>query len=83
MLVVQVALWSAVTHEKSELGRMFIVNDGTGDWERGNYDVLLADPSLSIRDSFATPRKMARVENWARNRTVWALTRKALAELGL
>ena len=37
MIVVRVELHSAITNKVTEIGRMVIVNDGTGDHHTGNY----------------------------------------------
>jgi hypothetical protein len=38
MLVVRIELWSAVTGEKTEIGRMYVANDGTSErQDRGDY----------------------------------------------
>jgi hypothetical protein len=37
MLVVRVELHSAITRHTTEIARMIIANDGTGDSTRGNY----------------------------------------------
>jgi hypothetical protein len=43
MIVVKIELWSARTGEQTELGRMYIANDGTSrDPKRGDYKVKVA-----------------------------------------
>lgn len=39
MIVVKIELWSAITGKATEIGRMHISNDGTGDQKRRNYKV--------------------------------------------
>lgn len=41
MIVVKIELWSAITHQASEIGRMYIANDGSGTATRGSYDVAV------------------------------------------
>lgn len=42
MLVVKVELHSSITGEITELARLIIANDGTGDVKKGNYNVYRA-----------------------------------------
>lgn len=76
MIIVKIELHSAITGKMTELGRLHIVNDGTGDRRRGNYDVT----------KFGRHRhrlKTARVENHARlSLSIWKLLRKALDAVG-
>lgn len=37
MIIIRVELWSAITHKTTELARMAIANDGTGNHNLGNY----------------------------------------------
>lgn len=77
MIVVKIELHSAITGEVSELGRLHIVNDGTGTPTRGNYYV----------DKIGKRRRLlktARVENHPRkSHTVFRLLRRALEALGV
>lgn len=41
MIVVKIELWSAITHRISEIGRMYIANDGSGSAERGDYKAVV------------------------------------------
>lgn len=41
MIVVKIELWSAITHRISEIGRMYIANDGSGSAERGDYQAAV------------------------------------------
>ncbi len=78
MIVVKIELHSAITGEVSEIGRMNIANDGSGDAGRGNYSA-----ALMRRGS---PNKVLRhgeVKNHARQSySVWVLIAKALASVG-
>lgn len=80
MLVVTVTLHSAVTGEVTELGRMIIANDGTGSYERGNYDAKVARKGVTDnRELWHKPLRTARVENYPRwSYTIWELVRRAL-----
>ncbi len=86
MIVVRVELWSAVTHKKTELARMFISNDETVTLQNpnlGNYNgVTFIGRSAEALDK-QTPSKRARVENWRRNDFhVWNLVRAMLENMG-
>lgn len=52
MIVVKVELHSAITKQVSELGRMYIANDGSGTPERGDYSV-----AVCRKGSLAPPRE--------------------------
>jgi hypothetical protein len=78
MLVVKIELHSAITGKVTEIGRMHIVNDGTGDVERGNYNV-----ELMRRGTERKVQRFGRVTNHARlSYSVWRLVSKALAAVG-
>ncbi len=78
MIVVKVELHSAITGEISEIGRMEICNDGTGDSTRGNYT-----GKLFRRGSTKRAMKQAHVKNHARlSYSVWVLVAKMLGALG-
>ena len=87
MLVVKVELWSAVTGKVSELGRMYLANDGSLHGSRGSYDIKVArrgsKQPQSIRQfkgwgSIKTTRT-GRVENYPRaSYNVWRLITRAL-----
>lgn len=83
MLVVKVELYSAITGEISELGRMIIANDGTGDHEIGNYDVKMARPRQDLNAAiWRNPDRQGRVEGYDRlNRPVWELVHLSLDAL--
>lgn len=80
MIVVTVALVSAVTNKTSTLAIMVIANDGTGSADAGNYSCLqLRAPRFNIE----TPARRGRVEAHRRKAlSVWSLVAKALAGLG-
>jgi hypothetical protein len=84
MLVVTINLHSAITGEVSELGRMIIANDGSGDSEVGNYDVRLARKGVTDnRKIYHTPLREGRVLRHFRGKQpVWNLVKKALDSLG-
>lgn len=78
MIVVKVELHSAITGKVSEIGRMHIVNNGTGDHRVGNYIVRLMRRGTTHR-----VQKTGSVENHARlSRPVWDLVVKALTSVG-
>lgn len=90
MIVVKVELWSAITHERTELARMVIANDG-GTRTRGDYKVA----ALRGRDTLTLGRNTlawvtdgsgathtGEVKNHARlSEHVWNLVAKALAAM--
>lgn len=41
MIVVTVELHSAITGDVSQIGKVTLINDGTGTHEIGNYDVIV------------------------------------------
>ncbi len=78
MIVVKIELHSAITGEVSEIGRMHIVNDASGDSTRGNYAT-----ALMRRGTTATVQRRGVVKGHARLAySVWVLVAKALAGLG-
>jgi hypothetical protein len=83
MIVVRVELWSARTGRKTELARMHIINDDTGDLKRRNYHV----ETLRGRSAkaFARPvvQRSVRVTGWPSEALhVWNLVGFALAAMG-
>ena len=81
MLVVTVELWPfGIKSERKELATMVIANDGTGDVERGNYNVRRFIPGEFAKSYEA--RKFgeieANVKDHPRFSSVWLLVRKAL-----
>jgi len=88
MLVVKIELWSAITGKVTEVGRMYLGNDGSSlDPSRGNYDVKVARKGTSrwagLKDfpgwhAVKTVRE-GRVENYPRKSyNVWRLVLRAL-----
>lgn len=70
MIQVLVLLQSAVTSRASVISEMKIVNDGTGSFEYGNYDVELIPERR--------PRVRVRVEDFRRDLGAEALIMEAL-----
>jgi len=78
MIVVKVELHSARTGEVSEIGRMLVINDGSGSLEKGNYLIRLLR-----RGSTSKVQREARVTGHARQSySVWVLVAKALWAVG-
>lgn len=77
MLEVKVVLHHAVTGEVREIANMTITNDGTGDPDRGNYDVRLSEESLHVPNGALA----ARVEGYPRSLplSVWTLVCGAIS----
>lgn len=74
MLIVNVTLHSAITGKETLIAQMEITNDGTGDLDHGNYDVV--KKTLS-RSRWYEVR--ARVERHSRHHEgVWMLLESAL-----
>ena len=82
MLVVKIELWSAVTGAETELGRMYLANDGTArDPAKGNYDVKVARKGSKEYESWNEIKttRTGRVENYPRlSYNVWRLITRAL-----
>ena len=74
MIRVTIELVSAITGKTSNIGRMLIINDGTGSRLRGNYKVLVLK-----RGSDVVTQRSGRVENFPRlSYNVWRLVSRAL-----
>lgn len=86
MIVVRVELWSAVTGERKEIGRMHICNDGHASMKnirRGAYNGM----TFVGRDAEALDRrqisKTGRVEDYPRlDLHVWNLVSRMLVAMG-
>lgn len=86
MIVVKIELWSAVTHEVSEIGRMYIANDGSGTVDRGDYSVAVCrrgntePPRELIPDPMGKPAaRLAGVKDYPRLAyNVWRLIARAV-----
>lgn len=85
MIVVKIELHSAITHKITEIGRMYICNDGTCiDPSKGNYDVYVNRkgskkiPNPLIKENPKYLRK-GKVLNYPRlSYNVWKLIARAL-----
>lgn len=72
-----------VEERKVELGMIEIVNNGTGDWNRGNYNVELSgtDP-VFVTDLVPGIGESARIEGFDRkNLNAWHLVMVAFSAL--
>jgi len=79
MLVVKIEMHSARTGKITELGNMIIANDGTGEPNRGNYNVIVGRRGQHWRTAPKRPVRTGRVENFPRNAySVWRLVLRAL-----
>lgn len=83
MIVVRVELWSAIDGRKTELARMHIINDGTGNGTVGNYECnTLRGRSTEALDR-GQPQRTGRVEEYRRlDHHVWNLVNRALTNMG-
>ena len=82
MLVIKVELWPGGDPGKAELvGGATVVNDGTGTWDRGNYDIEFSGERDKLTDHTAIKR--VRVEGFPRLELgAFELLRRAFAKLG-
>lgn len=82
MLVVKIELWAATTGKVSELGRMYIANDGTqGAGNKGNYDVKVCRKGSFEADSWGGIKatRTGKVKGYPRlSYNVWRLITRAL-----
>lgn len=75
MLVIKLELHDANTGKVSELGRLEIVNDGTGTREVGNYNyMLLGKDARGQRMSW-----IGSVLGWSRRNSAWQLVQRVLS----
>lgn len=84
---VTIELVSAITHKTTEIGRMYIANDGEGAKDRGNYNVAVCRRGTTVlpldldRNLFSkapTATRKGRVENYPRLAyNVWRLITRA------
>jgi hypothetical protein len=80
MIRIRVELIAASTGQVTELARMYIVNDGTGDDPHvGNYDVEVLRGRSAEQLDRRTVQKLGKVRNYPRLRYhVWHLVALAL-----
>lgn len=81
MIVVRIELVSARTGRISEIGRMYIANDETGDARRSNYDAKVCRRGSFDYDGWENVRatREGRVENYpSAAYNVWRLVIRAL-----
>lgn len=79
MIVVKVELHSAQTGKATEIGKMFIVNDGKGSKRRRNYIV-----AVTRRRNSCVVQRRGEVKNHpSLSVSVWTLVRKALQAVDL
>lgn len=87
MIVVKVELWSAITHQKTELARMVIANEGTNDNPRkGDYSVatMRGRNEISLHKAMMSRTHTKEGKVVGHNRLqehVWNLVAKALAAM--
>lgn len=83
MLIVRVELHSAITGKATELARMYICNDNTGDFNSRNYNgIALRGRDKETLDK-ETVQKQARLLNFKSEQFhVWNLVRAMLTNLG-
>lgn len=79
MIIVRIELYSAVTHRKTEIGKLYIVNDGSGSRRRRNYMVTV----MRRRSSCRVTRRGFVKNHSSISVSVWTLVRKALQAAGL
>ena len=78
MIVVKLELHSTLDGSVTDLGRMYISNDGTGTSEVGNYNVKIMRKGVLNQDGNVW--KYGRIERHSRKAvTVWILIVKAIS----
>lgn len=78
MIVVSVHLMSAVTRETTQLGKMLICNDDTGDFKHRNYN-----SQIKRKPDFKDVTRIGRLENHnAPALTIWHLVARMLKGMG-
>jgi hypothetical protein len=83
VLVVRVELWPGGDPTRiKEIACVTIVNDGSGDELKGNYDCASIRCGQSHMDPTTKPVRTARVEQYLRTRPVLNLVVRALKNLG-
>lgn len=75
MLVIKLELHSAVTGLVTELGRLDIINDGTGSDALGNYEYMLLGKDASGRRYSHS----GDIRHWPRTNSAWALVKHVLS----
>lgn len=85
MIVVKIELWSAITHEATEIGRMYIANDGSSaDPTRGDYIAGVCRRGSDavpqpVNPKGPKPTRSGAVKNYPRlSHNVWRLITRAL-----
>ncbi len=83
MIIVKVELHSSRTGRVSELARMMIVNDGTGNTKLSNYIGQSYRGRSKEQLDKRTIMKQGTVLHWSRQRYhVWNLVREMLTQMG-
>lgn len=83
MIIIRVELHSAITHKITELARMCIANDGTGNHSLRNYNGFVYRGRDKKALDKVTIQRTARVENHPSERMhIWHLVAKMLKNLG-
>jgi hypothetical protein len=88
MLIIRVELHSAVTGKVTEIARMLMYNDGTGDVKMGNYKGKTVPgktegPMIPQTIHQRRPMRSAEVKLYPRTRlNVWHLVRRMLDNMG-
>ena len=79
MIKVAVELWPLGRSDQAEeIGLAFIINDGSGDDQRGNYEVVFTAPAKNLQPASL---RTVRVLDFDRRRDVWSLLHQALDRL--
>lgn len=88
MLIIRVELHSAITGKVTEIARMLLWNDGTGDVKKGSYMGKVVkgttDIGMSARDIYdKRPFRSGSVKDYPRTRLhVWNLVARMLGSMG-
>lgn len=83
MLVVKVELWRhGNENDVTEIGRLYVINDGTGTKERGNYELYLCRRGTTERPPDGVYTGKGRIKDYPRKSyPAWELIRRGLNKL--
>lgn len=83
MIVVKVELWSAISGEKTELARMEICNDETGDMRWRNYITQTLRGRTTADLNRRQQQRAGTLKNWPSETVhIWNLVAVVLGKLG-
>jgi hypothetical protein len=82
VIVVKVELWSARTGKKTELGRMYVCNDGKNrNPNRGNYDATICRKGKFELEDLSKGTRRTHLNNWpSSSKVIWRLILRLLMQ---